>query len=420
MRSLLATIVPTAALLTLLLPLPARAEIRFADAPPVLPGIDVLAAEGFKPLLGKRVGLITNPTGINVDLRSTVDVLHRAGGLQLAALYGPEHGVRGDTPAGDKIEDATDSVTGVPTFSLYGATRKPTAGMLRDIDVLVYDIQDNGSRSYTYISTMAAAMSAAAEHKIPFVVLDRPNPLGGDRIEGRPLDLKFKSFVGYLPIPYVYGMTCGELARMINGEKWLEGGGSCDLTVIAMRGWERSMTYGDTRLPWVPPSPHIPRWETSLFYAATGIMGELQAINEGVGYPLPFELAGAPGIDAEKFAAALNARNLPGVHFRPTYYQPYYTRYEKQACGGVQIMLTDPPKAHLTAIQFHIMTVVRELYPSITLFGSPRDNMFDKVCGTDEIRRLFERNRPLEDILRAWDDGIERFKSQRRRYLLYK
>src|SRR5690606_16126220 len=220
-------------------------------------------------------------------------------------------------------------------------------------------------RSYTYISTMATVMEAAAEHDVAFVVLDRPNPLTGLRVEGRPLELKFKSFVGHLPIPYIYGMTCGELAGMINNEGWLAGGRKCKLTVVPMRGWWREMAFADTGLPWVPPSPHVPRADSSLYYAATGIMGELQVIDEGVGYPLPFEMAGAPWIDAERLAGELNGRRLPGVYFRPMYYTPYYTDYAKERCGGVQIHLTNPTALHLTSIQFHIMDAVRKLNPDV-------------------------------------------------------
>jgi len=394
---------------------------RPQDRPVVRTGIDRLIDNGFRELLGKRVGLITNPTGVTADLKSTIDVLHEAPNVELAALFGPEHGVRGDVFGGEKIDDAVDPATGVPVFSLYGATRKPTPPMLEGLDVLVYDIQDIGSRSYTYISTMGAAMEAAAEADIEFMVLDRPNPLTGLRIEGRPLDSRFASFVGQYPIPYVYGMTCGELALMINDQGWLADGESCRLTVIAMDGWTRDMDFDATGLPWVPTSPHIPTADTALFYAATGIMGELQVVSEGVGYTLPFKLAGAPFIrDAAAFAEALNDRKLPGVTFRPMYFTPFYMdRIKGKPCGGVQIHLTDPAAADLTAIQFHVLDVVRRLYPEVELFGRGRDGMFDKVCGTDRIRRMFERGEPLPRILDYWNDDRAIFLRQRARYLIY-
>jgi len=395
-------LVLTACALALLLAVDhASAAVRI-ERPVVKTGIDRLIENSFRELDGKRVGLITNPTGVTRDLRSTIDVLHRASNVHLVALFGPEHGVRGDVFAGEKIEDAVDPATGVPVYSLYGRTLKPTPQMLKGVDVLVYDIQDIGSRSYTYISTMGAAMEAAAEAGIEFMVLDRPNPLTGLRVEGRPLDPRFASFVGKYPIPYVYGMTCGELARMINGEGWLAGGVKCRLTVIAMEGWTRDMGFEDTGLPWVPTSPHIPTAETALFYAATGIMGELQVISEGVGYTLPFQLAGAPFIhNAAAFAEALNGRKLPGVRFRPVYFRPFYIdRIKGKVCGGVQIYL--------------------KLYPEEELFGRGRDAMFDKVCGTDRIRRMFQAGERIDRILAYWNDGRDAFLKKRSKYLIYK
>lgn len=388
--------------------------------PRVRTGIDVLIEDDFAPLNGKRVGLVTNPTGFTSELHSTVDVLSRAKGVKLVALFGPEHGVRGDAYAGDKVANTTDAITGLPVYSLYGATRKAAPEMLDGIDVMVYDVQDIGSRSYTFISTLALLMEAAAERGIAVVVLDRPNPLGGERIEGRPLDLKFQSFVGQLPAPYLHGMTVGELALMINGEGWLPEGAKCDLTVVAMDGWRRDMLFEDTGLIWVPTSPHVPRADSSFYYAASGILGELRVFSEGVGYTLPFELIGAPGINAEAFADELNRRKLDGVVFRPIYYKPYYASYKGELCGGVQIHITDKSKVNLTEIQFHAMDAARKLQPGIQFFGKKRDGMFDKVCGTDRIRELFESGAPLNDVLAAWRDGVEEFRTQRRPYLLYK
>ncbi len=396
------------------------AAVADAAGPRVRPGIDVLATRGFAPLHGQRVGLITNPTGVTADLRSTIDVLNDSPSVQLVALFGPEHGVRGEITAGEKISDARDALTNLPIRSLYGQHRKPTAEMLADLDVLVFDIQDIGSRSYTFISTMAAAMEAAAENNVGFVVLDRPNPLGGDRIEGRVLDLEYKSFVGYLPVPYVHGLTVGELARMINGEGWLADGRQCDLHVVEMEGWRRDMLFEDTGLPWVLTSPHIPHADTALFYAATGIMGELHVISEGVGYTLPFELAGMPDLNPQKLADNLNRRNLPGVHFRPLFFKPYYLRHEGATLGGVQIHLLEPRRVELTPIQFHIMDAVRQIKPEVEYFGGRRNAMFDKVCGTDQIRRMFSDRRPLGQILSFWSADLDRFRQQRAPYLLYR
>lgn len=397
----------------------AGARPAAGDPPPVLTGIDVLVADQFAPLKGKRVGLVTNPTGVTWDLRSTVDVLHAAPEVTLVALFGPEHGVRGEVSAGDHVEDARDAATGVPAYSLYGKNRKPSPEVLEGIDVLVYDIQDNGARSYTYISTMGVVMEAAAAARKPFMVLDRPNPLTGHRVEGRPLDMKYKSFVGHYPIPYVYGLTCGELAKMINEEGWLEGGVKCDLTVIPMRGWKRSMWFEQTGQPWVISSPHVPDADSALYYASTGIFGELHVLSEGVGYTMPFELAGAPFVKAEEFARDLSSRNIPGVRFRPLWFKPYYGRLKEQLCGGVQIYFTDRNKAPLTHLNFHAMDAVRRLYPSEKLFGNKRDNMFDKVCGTDRIRTMFEEGRPIAEILEHWNSGLEDYMTMRAKYLMY-
>ena len=386
---------------------------------PVMTGIEVLEADGFKPLVGKRVGLITNQTGVTRDLRTTIDILHQAPEVELVALFGPEHGVRGDIQGGVDVGDAVDKRTGVRIYSLFGDRFSPTSEMVEGIDVLVFDIQDIGCRSYTFISSMAAAMEGAAKLGVPFMVLDRPNPITGVRMEGPILDMSYKSFVGYLPIPYVHGLTVGELALMANEEGWLADGAKCDLTVISMKGWNRSMWFDETGLPWVLSSPHIPQWEMSMFYPATGIMGELRTLNEGCGYTLPFQLCGAPGIDAAWMADTLNARELPGVIFRPIYYVPYYTKYAEQYCGGVQIHVVDRDKAHLSSIQFHLIDVVRSKYPELKLFGDNRDKTFDKVCGTDAIRNMFLEHRPVGQILGRWDADVGKFAKQREPYLLY-
>ena len=390
--------------------------------PVIKTGIDVLIENNFSPLTGKRVGLITNPTGVTNTLVSTVDIFARAKELKLVALYGPEHGVRGDVVAGGRIESYTDSATGIPVFSLYGKTQKPTPEMLKGVDVLVYDIQDIGSRSYTYINTMAVAMEAAAENNVDFVVLDRPNPLTGNRIEGNILDVKYKSFVGMFPIPYVYGMTCGELATLLNGEGWLEGGVACRLTVIKMKGWNRSMWWEDTGLEWVPTSPHIPNAVTALFYAGTGILGELDAVSIGVGYTLPFQLVGTSWIDASRFAQALNAKKIAGVYFRSISYRPFYAAMQGKQVSGVQIYILDREKVNLVNLQLHIIQVMNELYPAKSIFelsDASRNQMFDKVMGTDAVRLALEKNVSVEGIVSPWKKDIDSFRLIRKKYLLY-
>ena len=396
------------------------ASSAFTQKIHVKTGIEVLKESNFKALQGKRVGLITNPTGVDNNLKSTIDILHEAPNVQLAALYGPEHGVRGDVHAGDKIEDFKDPNTGVPVFSLYGATRKPTKEMLQGVDVLVYDIQDIGCRSYTYISTMFLAMQAAAENNIEFVVLDRPNPLGGQKVEGNLVEDGFFSFVSQLKIPYVYGLTCGELANMINAEMMKK---PCNLTVVKMKKWRRKMNFEATGLPWVPTSPHIPFAHSAYFYPVSGILGELGYMSIGVGYTLPFEMFAAEWINAEEFAKALNAKRLQGITFRPIHLKPYYSVGQGKNYQGVQIHLSDFSKARLSDIQFHVMEVAAQLYPDKKVFEHAPKNrfdMFDKVSGSDFIRKEFSKNHRFSDIQSYWTKDEDTFRKSSKKYYLYR
>lgn len=390
--------------------------------PVVKTGIDVLVEQNFAPLQGKRVGLITNPTGIDSQLTPTIDILHNAENVNLVALFAPEHGVRGDIHAGDKVSHATDKKTGLKVHSLYGKSRKPTAEMLQNIDVLVYDIQDIGCRSYTFISTMGLAMQAAAERGIEFMVLDRPNPLGGYRVEGCPVEDGFTSFVSQYSIPYIYGLTCGELAQLLNNEG-LTGSKPCKLTVIAMQGWSRDMTFEDTGLPWVLPSPHIPQPQSAFFYPLSGIAGELGTISIGVGYTKPFQLFAASWVDAEKLATNLNALNLPGLVFRPIHYKPFYSVGKDTFLQGVEVHITDYNQATLSEVQFYVMQEMARLYPNNKAFANAeqsRLNMIDKVCGTDQIRKLFTKRYRWEDARNYWNKGVGAFKQKSRQYYLYK
>jgi uncharacterized protein YbbC (DUF1343 family) len=387
----------------------------------VKPGIEVLRESDFKILEGKRVGLITNPTGVDSQLKSTVDILNEAAGVKLVALYGPEHGVRGDVYAGDKVESTVDKQTGVPVFSLYGKTRKVNADMLKDVDVLVYDIQDIGCRSYTYISTMGLAMEAAAENNIEFVVLDRPNPLGGLKIEGNIAEDKFISFVSQFKIPYLYGLTCGELAKMLNNENMLAN--PCKLTVVPMKGWKRSMTFEQTGLPWVLTSPHVPHASSPFYYAASGILGEFSFMSIGVGYTLPFQIFAKDSIDALLVTNRLIDLHLPGVLFRPIFLKPFYATGQGKNFAGVQYYFTNYKSARITEIQFYVMQVMAELYPEKRCFGpetESRFDMFDKVCGTDQIRLLMSKNMKVNDMLPYWQKDEENFKKLSRKYYLYK
>ena len=388
----------------------------------VKPGIDVLRDRGFEILQGKRVGLITNPTGISLDMQSSVDILFNAPGIQLVALFSPEHGVRGDIDAGKDVNGYSDPRTGLPVYSLYGKTRRPTKEMLKGIDVLVYDIQDIGVRSYTFISTMGLAMEAATENGIKFVVLDRPNPLTGNRVEGPMLDPRFKSFIGAYPIPYIYGMTAGELAQMINGEQWLNGAGKCDLTVVPMSGWKRSMWWEDTGLTWVPTSPHIPHSFTTIFSVLTGLLGELGTANQGIGYTLPFELIGAPWIDGFALSRYLNSLGLPGVIFRQISYIPFYKDTSGIRYKGVQIHITDRNKINMEQVQLAILEALLRLYPDFNIFNRAkpdRINSFDKAVGTDEIRRSLVNQVPVDEILNKINQERALFMIKREKYLIY-
>lgn len=385
-------------------------------------GIEMLVKSNFSILKGKRVGLITNPTGVDRNLKSTVDILFKAPGVKLVALYGPEHGVRGEYSAGDIIGSATDPYTGLPVYSLYGATKKPSREMLKGIDILVYDIQDIGVRSYTFISTMGLAIEAAAENNIPFVVLDRPDPLGGIRMEGPVAKQGFISFVSQYPIPYVYGLTAGELAKYLNGEGLLAGGVKCKLEVVKMGGWKREMLFTETGLPWVPSSPHIPYAETPVYNLATGILGELMVANIGVGYPMPFQLFAAEWINADSLANALNGLKLPGLLFRPVHYKPYYNVLQGKMVHGVQIHCTDAKAAPLGLLPFYLLQETHKLWPEKDIFAlaeRSRVDMFDKVCGTDIVRKTFSLTWKTESVKGIWENEIPAFRTRAKKYLLY-
>ena len=394
----------------------------FSQTPKIKLGIEVLRENNFTILKNKRVGLITNPTGVDSKLKATIDILNESREVKLVALFGPEHGVRGNFAAGDKVENAIDSATNLPMYSLYGKPRKPTPEMLNGIDVLVYDIQDIGCRSYTYISTMGLAMEAAAENNIEFVVLDRPNPLGGKKVEGNIVEKGFESFVSQYPIPYVYGLTCGELAKTLTEEGMLKDRKKCKLTVVPMKGWKRTMTFEETGLQWVPASPHIPEASSPKHYVSMGILGELGVISEGVGYPIPFKTFAAEWINGKQLADKLNALKLDGVIFRPITFKPYYTKHKDKSLSGVQVHITDYSRVHLMSLQFICMQVHNELYPDrnpFVLADSSRLRMFDRVAGSDQIRRLFTARMNYGDISTFLAKDVEAFKTISKKYLLY-
>ena len=399
----------------------------FASEPVVKTGIEVLRDREFRGLVGKRVGLVTNPSGVDHLLNSTIDILYNAPGVELVALYGPEHGVRGDMYAGDHVTDSKDAATGLPVYSIYGATRKPTKEMLQGIDVMVYDIQDVGVRSYTFISTLGLVMEACGELGIEVMVLDRPNPLGGNKIEGCNVEPGFYSFVSQYEIPYVYGLTVGELAVMINeegmnkGQKGDQQPARCKLTVVPMKGWTRDMLYKDTGLPWVLPSPNIPFQDTPMYYAAAGICGELSGfMNIGVGYTLPFQVFGATWLDPEKLKAKLGSYDLKGVSFRTIWFKPFSGSQQGKFVKGLQYFFTDYENARLTDTQFYVMQAVAELYPDKKPFEVISGyGLFDKVCGTDYVRTEFKKRYNVADIIEYWRKDEEAFRTLSQRYHIY-
>ena len=381
-------------------------------------GIDVLEENGFEQVRGKRIGLVTNPTGVDRYLNSTVDVLFNAPDVELVALFGPE-----------QAGQAVDSRTGVPIFSLYGKSRMPSASQLEGLDAIVYDIQDIGCRSYTYISTMGNVMKVAAMEDVEMIILDRPNPLGGLRVEGPGVDDSLISFVGQYNIPYVYGLTCGELAMLLNEEGMLKVTGSrgqdstvrCRLTVVRMEGWTRGMSWDDTGLMWVPTSPHIPTPEAAYFYPATGILGELGCLSTGIGYTLPFGMIACKDMDADLLASRMNALYLPGLLFRPVYATPFYGSLKGKELGGVQIYITDFKTARLSEIQFYAVQVIAGIRPEFNPFNVPaqRLEMFDKVTGSKAVRMEFGKRLRYEDIFHLWNDFAEKFQKMSQKYYLY-
>lgn len=380
---------------------------------PVKLGIDVLRESGFALLQGKRVGLICNQTSLDRGGNMTRLVLHRAPQVMLTALYVPEHGLDGKEPAGKKISSRRDPVTGLTAYSLYGSTRKPTSAMLSHIDVMLFDLQDIGSRSYTYISTMALAMEACAENGKDFIVLDRPNPMGGQRIEGPPLESKWKSFVGQIPVPYVHGMTTGELAGMIHGERMIKA--VPRLTVVRMEGWHRGMNWNQTGLRWKPTSPNIPKGDSPLYYAATGMLGGLHGVDIGIGTSRAFEFAAAEGVNAEEFTRYMNAQGFQGVRFTPYYSQ------KKPGFAGSQIHIDHNASADLIELDVTLIAELNRRNRTDLFLNTPSSTMslFHKVFGSDSLANDLKRGISPRAVAAKWKGYNQRFRAERTRYLLY-
>jgi uncharacterized protein YbbC (DUF1343 family) len=402
--------------------MPAMAKV---SPRPVVVGAEVLLANRFAPLAGKRVGLIANQTSL-ANGTHLADLLKAAPGVTLAAIFAPEHGLRGAAEAGASVGHSVDAKTGVPVWSLYGRTRKPTPAMLRGIDALVFDVQDIGARFYTYISTLGLAMQAAAAAKIPFIVLDRPNPLGGDYVAGFVLEGSLRSFVGQYPIPIVHGLTVGEIARMIKGEGWLDGLQRLDLEVVGIENWQRAMRWPETQLPWVPTSPNIPTFQSALLYPGIGLVGETN-VNEGRGTATPFGVFGAPWLAAPRLIERLERAQFAGVRFEAASYVPVsipgaakHPRFVGKPVSGVRLLVTDAARVEPLEIGVHVLAAlaaearasnVRRLIANVA--------MFHALAGTKRLYRMLLEGREASAIVAAWRDEVETFKVRRAKYLLY-
>ncbi|WP_077328116.1 exo-beta-N-acetylmuramidase NamZ family protein [Virgibacillus siamensis] len=380
-------------------------------------GVEVLLKDKMDLLEGKRVGLITNPTGVDKELNSVVDVLYNHPDVNLTTLYGPEHGVRGSAQAGEYVEYYIDEHTGLPVYSLYGETRKPTPEMLENVDVLLFDIQDVGTRFYTYIYTMALAMEAAEENDIQFIVLDRPNPLSGTKVQGPVLDPDYSSFVGKYPIPLRHGMTVGELAKLFNNEYGI----GADLTVVEMQGWKRNMYYDETPLEFVMPSPNMPTTDTAMVYPGAALI-EGTNVSEGRGTTRPFELIGAPFIDSTELASTLNDLNLPGVRFRAASFTPQFSKHSGTLSHGIQIHVTHKPSFNPVTTGLHIVKTIHDLYPEDFEFRAENSqgiSFFDYLVGNGWIREAIEEGKSVEYMKNRWQDELNEFSNIREGYLLY-
>lgn len=375
-------------------------------------GLEALVEAGGGEWKGHKIGLVTNPTGVLADGTSGIEAL-RAVGVKLGALFGPEHGVRGDVPAGKYIANYTDPKSGLPAYSLYGKTRQPNAAMLRGLDALAFDLQDVGARSYTYLSTLGEVLKASATHKIPVFVLDRPNPCGGVRVEGGPTRAGFTSFISKYPTAYLHGLTLGEAARILVGEGWV---GKAQLKVIPCTNLTRSMVWPDFERPrWVPTSPNVPKWETALLYAATGIIGELPSVSIGIGVPgSQFALCGAPGVDGQKLAAKL--ATIPNWKATPESWTPAKGVHAGRRCNGVRLTLTNPQSAVLCRMNFALLSALRNL----NHFGSGEESrMFDLSCGTSAVRSAYLKGAAEADLWAEFQRGADGFAKKRQKYLIY-
>ena len=389
----------------------------------MLLGSDNLFKHHLDLIRHKRVGIVTNHSAVMSNGQHLVDALTQLEDVRIGALFGPEHGIRGRAPDRKGIRHEFDEATGIPVYSLFGKTVKPTSRMLKDIDVLIFDIQDVGTRFYTYTTTLALTMEAASEHGKTYIVLDRPNPISGSRVEGPILEPKLRTFVGWLPMPIVHGLTVGEIASMINGERWLRTGRRARLHVVRMTGWKRSMFYNQTSLRWINPSPSIRTLATALVYPGTCLL-EGTNVSEGRGTEHPFEYIGAPWINGERLATYLNALYLPGVAFRGIHFTPRSTRtlttdskYEGERCNGIRVIVRNRSVFEPVPTGISLLTALRHIYPKQFAMRAQR---LDELVGTSSTRRAILKGMQADAIVNSWMDGLEAFEAIRKKYLLYR
>ncbi len=378
-------------------------------------GLDIFLEEEFKQFKGQRIGLVTNMTGVNKNLVPSIDLFNEHPDINLAALYSPEHGIRGDAKEGEKVESSIDPSTNLPVYSLYGETRKPNKEMLDLVDVVVFDLQDIGSRYYTYIYTMAYVMEACAEQGKHFVVLDRPNPISGDRMEGNLVEADVRSFVGLLPIPNRHGMTVAELALLYKNEFGYE----CELTVVPMQGWKRQMYFDDTNLFWVPPSPNATNIDMNILYPGTCLI-EGTNLSEGRGTTKPFEWIGAPFIDGQKLAKVFNDKKIAGVLARPTSFMPTYQKYKEEICGGIQLHVVDRNELNSLKAGLLLVESIAEMYPNDFQFRENENDryFFDLLAGTKQLKEKVLNGTTIEFIENC-DEQLEYFGKLKEPYNLY-
>lgn len=383
-------------------------------------GLTILLSERPELVKGRSIGLITNHTGVDAQFRSNLTLFAEQPKVELAALFSPEHGIVGSVQAGIQVTSTSSKSQQTPIHSLYGDTREPTSEMLTGIDALVYDIQDVGSRFYTYISTLFRSMRAAAANGVDFIVLDRPNPICGDRVEGNQLQPSFRSFVGETGLTIRHGMTVGELACLCKAEiDSAADQGSSQLDVVPMRGWKRTMWFDETALPWVPPSPNMPTVGTAALYPGTCLL-EGTNLSEGRGTTKPFEWIGAPWIDAERWADKLNEIVLSGIYFRPIHFTPTFSKYADQPCHGVQVHVTDRDQVKSVDVGLHLIATAQRLYPDHFHFLQNGGRyFFDLLAGTDGVRLRLTCGESPSAIVQSWEGEVERFAERRRPYLLY-